>query len=423
MKNNRILINFILVYIFITFWFTWIYIEYKKQNETSTNKTNFDICEYFDNKKAAGQFCFDLCIEKIINKNTKAYLNNRYHLINYLSQSKNYVSSLICFSNDKYDEIKLTIDMAEFKIILLDKASNYLNCLPDIDNKIDYMIQLADVNKNKLIDLLEANNLLSLINNRQSFYMIILAGKNYIPRIKRYCGSCIETDEIINFVTLKEEINQENLLSYILKNDTLPKWLNRCKISLGILEFYMDIASFNPNDELGYDSLYLCSQIEISFGYTTDIESKLIDFENLISIKQLENKLENKYCKNDSDCSYNSQCITKCNLNAKKCSSKLNKLQIIDFCEFLKRYLYDVNHLKMSLEPIILRCLKLKLFDFDKKILFKKLEMPVSYKNLKLFSIQSNYWNISFEYTNVVNDLKSVLWKWTQKLNDSKIIT
>ena len=77
----------------------------------------------------------------------------------------------------------------------------------------------------------------------------------------------------------------------------------------------------------------------------------------------------------------------------------------------------------MSLEPIILRCLKLKLFDFDKKILFKKLEMPVSYKNLKLFSIQSNYWNISFEYTNVVNDLKSVLWKWTQKLNDSKIIT
>jgi len=423
MKYNRILINSILVYIFITFWFTWIYLEYTKQNETSTNKTNFDICEYFDNKKAAGQFCYDLCIEKIINKNTKAYLNNRYHLINYLSQSKNYKSSLICLSNDKYDEIKLTIEMAEFKIILLDKASNYLNYLPDIDNKIDYMIELADVNKNKLIDLLEANNLLWLINNRQSFYMIILAGKNYIPSIKRYCGSCIETDEIINFVTLREEINQENLLFYILKNDTLPKWLNRCKISLGILEFYMDIASFNPNDELGYDSLYLCSQIEISFGYTTDIEAKLIDFENLISIKQLENKLENKYCKNDSDCSYNSQCKTKCNLKTKKCSSKLNKLQLIDFCEFLKRYLYDVNHLKMSLEPIIIRCLKLKLFDFDKKILLKKLEMPVSYKNLKLFSIQSNYWNISFEYTNVVNDLKSVLWKWTQKLKDSKITT
>ena len=103
MKYNRILINSILVYIFITFWFTWIYLEYTKQNETSTNKTNFDICEYFDNKKAAGQFCFDLCIEKIINKNTKAYLNSRYHLINYLSQSKNYKSSLICLSNDKYD--------------------------------------------------------------------------------------------------------------------------------------------------------------------------------------------------------------------------------------------------------------------------------------------------------------------------------
>jgi hypothetical protein len=53
MKYNRILINSILVYIFITFWFTWIYLEYTKQNETSTNKTNFDICEYFDNKKAA----------------------------------------------------------------------------------------------------------------------------------------------------------------------------------------------------------------------------------------------------------------------------------------------------------------------------------------------------------------------------------
>ena len=421
MRNNRLLIDslYILIFptIFLAFWLTVVYIDYKKRYESIFSypiKSNFDICEYFDSKKAIGPLCIDICIEGKI-KNTKTYLNNRYSLISY----NNYVSSFVCLLNDKNDEIKLIIDLAEIKIIILDKIRNYLNYLTDIDNKIDYMVNLADVNKDNEINLLEANNLLWLINNRQSFYMLILTGKNYIPSIKRYCGSCIETDEIINFITLKEEIQQEHFLSYISNDKTLlPKWLNRCKISLGILEFYIDISSFNPNDELGYDSLYLCSQIEISFGYTFEIEAKLIDFENLISIKQLENKLENKYCKFDSDCSYNTQCSTKCDIKTKKCTSKLNKLQIIDFCEFLKRYLYDVNDLKKSLQSIIQRCLKLKLFDFNKEILFKKLEMPVSFENLQLYSIQSNYWNISIEYTNIINDLKTILWKWSRTVKD-----
>ena len=93
-------------------------------------------------------------------------------------------------------------------------------------------------------------------------------------------------------------------------------------------------------------------------------------------------------------------------------------MQIIDFCEFLKRYLYDVNDLKKSLQSIIQRCLKLKLFDFNKEILFKKLEMPVSFENLQLYSIQSNYWNISIEYTNIINDLKTILWKWSRTVKD-----
>jgi hypothetical protein len=94
------------------------------------------------------------------------------------------------------------------------------------------------------------------------------SGKTYIPRIKRFCGGCIETDEIMNKITLKPDIQAAPIFSLIFSESTMPDWPHRLVISYGILEFFVDLVSLNPNNELSEESLYLCSPIETSFGYT-----------------------------------------------------------------------------------------------------------------------------------------------------------
>jgi hypothetical protein len=110
---------------------------------------------------------------------------------------------------------------------------------------------------------------------------------------------------------------------------------------LGILEFLLDAVSFNPNDEFGRDSLYLCSPIETSFGYTEKYEAKLLNYKDLLSAHELETILYDQYCSYDSDCEYTPSCISKCDLKTHKCSFYLAEPQVVTLCRFMKTYLVD----------------------------------------------------------------------------------
>lgn len=118
-----------------------------------------------------------------------------------------------------------------------------------------------------------------------------------------------------------------------------PDWNYRCKISLGILEFFLDAVSFNPNDEFGSDSLYLCSSIETSFGVTFYNEAKITNYNQLLNGRELQQQLSDVYCYSDGDCVYTKMCQTRCNLKTNRCTSDMVKPQIVQYCMFLREYL------------------------------------------------------------------------------------
>ena len=191
---------------------------------------------------------------------------------------------------------------------------------------------------------------------------------------------------------------------------------SRCKISLGILEFFLDAVSFNTNDEFGSDSLNMCAPIEASFGYDRLNEAKLINYESIFTGKQLEAQMSNRLCYSNRDCVYSDECATKCNNQTHKCSSTLTKPQIINFCLFVKKFLSDNLNVSLMLDPLLDKCLKLKLSFEDENILFGKNEIPARFDRNSIN--RSEYWKNSHEFIEVTNEIYHILWENVRFLKD-----
>jgi hypothetical protein len=198
------------------------------------------------------------------------------------------------------------------------------------------------------------------------------------------------------------------------------EWHHKCKISYGILEFFLDIISFNPNDEFGNDSLYLCSPIETSFGFTFTNDAKLLFYDELYKASELKQLLQYRNCKTDADCNYNKQCTTKCDVSTNKCTGHLVQPQIVDFCVFIKNNLLEYQNVTPILKPIIDRCLDIKTLPISEKniFLYEKNEMPLSFAKYKAYLAQSNYWNKSIELALVSNELTKQLWDLVKYVKD-----
>jgi len=203
----------------------------------------------------------------------------------------------------------------------------------------------------------------------------------------------------------------------LTKNWPKLKWDYKCKIALGILEFFLDAISFNPNDEFGKESLYLCAPIESSFGFTFFNEAKLIEYENLFTGKELEEKLSERKCTMDADCVYTKQCSTKCNTTTQRCTYQLVQPQIIDICRFIKENLVTESN-KQSFMPLIDKCEQLKPVYLSPDIAYTKIEMPLSYEKHKIFLEQSTYWNSSREYAEVSGDLHALMFDFIRLSKD-----
>ncbi len=176
------------------------------------------------------------------------------------------------------------------------------------------------------------------------------------------------------------------------------------------MEFYLNLLTLNPNDEFGNSSLYLCSSIEKSFGYTFFYEAKVINFDDVLNVNELEQNLNNRKCESDIDCVYNEYCTATCNKHTKKCSGVLNKLQVSDYCNFLRKYLLDSKNVTDILEPILDKCEALKPFVNTNNFLYLKNDVPLNWDKQKDFLLNSEYWLKASEFTMVTNQLKSVLW-------------
>ena len=182
------------------------------------------------------------------------------------------------------------------------------------------------------------------------------------------------------------------------------------------MEYFIDAISFNSNDEFGPDSLNICAPIESSFGYNSLNEAKLINYESIFTGKQLEARMSNRLCKSDEDCAFSDECITKCNNETRKCSSRVTKPQVINFCVFVERFLNDNLNVTLLLAPYLNKCLRLKSFYENDKILFGKNEAPAPFDTNLLN--RSEYWKSSLEFTNVTNSIYHILWEKIRFLKD-----
>ena len=125
--------------------------------------------------------------------------------------------------------------------------------------------------------------------------------------------------------------------------------------------------------------------------------AKLINFEALISSRQLEEQLADRKCKNDSDCVYNEQCAATCNKDTKKCTGHLSRPQLIYYCLFLRKYLLDNKNITHLLESLLDKCESLKPIVSVNSVMFARNNMPLRYKSRVFlfqfdFSICLNYY-------------------------------
>lgn len=243
--------------------------------------------------------------------------------------------------------------------------------------------------------------------------MLLLAKKAYVPTITNFCGNIIEVEQIRNQVESDNQIGFLSLFRSRNRRIGMPPLTHefKAKISIGIMEFFLDIIAFNPNDEFGPSSLYLCSSIDSSFGYNFYNEAKLLNYDDLYSGKEIEEKLSNRYCKSDLDCVFTKECSMKCDLYTNKCTYQIVRPQIVDYCLFLRNYLNYHPNMTNLLDPLIEKCLKLNnLYLEDEKMLYDKNEMPINFNRHKSFIEASNYWKNSLEYTTVTNELSSAIW-------------
>jgi hypothetical protein len=196
---------------------------------------------------------------------------------------------------------------------------------------------------------------------------------------------------------------------------------------LGIWEFFIDSVSYNPNDEFGVNSLYLCSSIESSFGYTYTNDAKLVDFTELWHASEIESKLKHRHCKSDSDCIYNDFCTTICDVKRNVCTYKLNRPQIGNACNFLYDYLSDNTNITVLL----------KLFDDCKKLSndlslmssdfynnanslnsIPSKDIFLSFENYKHHLKTQLFNNLTMEYTRITNGIQQQLWQHIQFAKD-----
>ena len=299
---------------------------------------------------------------------------------------------------------------------------------------VDELMNFADVNRDEKLSLAEAKTLWSLLNNKNTFYMLIFtalssssysAGNNYIPKIKSFCGGLIEIEQIQNYYLFS--IEHDSIFPKIFPKSfkwSWPEWKYRCKITMGILEFFLEASSFNPNDEFGVNSLYLCSPIETSFGHTYTYEAKLLNYKHLFSAYELEALLADRKCKYDSDCEYSSTCVGKCDVKRSKCSVYLAKPQLVSLCQFIKVYLIEDfknstdNANMLALNEILDKCFSLG----------SRLTRSSSYLSIKSF-YQANYTDhqdlnlftdskYAIKYSLISHDLKSLLWSFIKFTRD-----
>lgn len=144
----------------------------------------------------------------------------------------------------------------------------------------------------------------------------------------------------------------------------------------------------------------------------------MINTDNLLTSDELEENLSYISCNNDSDCKYNDFCSTTCNKQTRKCTSQLQKPQLVDYCRFTREYLLDNKNITHILEPLLDKCELLKSIAYNKSNLYVKNDLPLSWEKHQDLISNTEYWKKSREFMILANEIKANLWDWIRHIKD-----
>lgn len=303
------------------------------------------LCTDYNEGLITGELCYSICIEESVPL-MDCYKESK-HDITY-----RYEDSLIKLQRYAPAEtLPYPISYETFQ----NKLSTYLmENLGHADAVLEKLLQFADLNYNGELDFAESNSLWQLLHVRQFFILLIFQEESTFPQINGTCGSAFAYD-YISSTPLYQKKDGNSFIQYFFPNYNhwlLPSWETRANIAVGLLELTSTLTeSFSSK-------FFMCEIKPTNFGVSFDYEAKVVEFDSLITERQLLQNSANKHCFFDSECYYGNGCSMICDVNSRTCSTIPRRPIVSVVCDILKDYiLYDSpDDFKFRFESLISQC-------------------------------------------------------------------
>ncbi|XP_041369370.1 divergent protein kinase domain 1B-like [Gigantopelta aegis] len=311
------------------------------------------LCQQYQAGEIAGRLCYTMCLEQEDlfsyclddDGNTKTFLYDQSIVrVNYTLIS--------------HGDPDLSLQEGTTVLELRERMNVYL-LQTQGHSSIDLLLRLlefSDFNHDEKISLGEAQSIWQLIHIPEFLYYFIFQKSLVFPHLNATCGSMYAfqyTPHINLFDKTKTSWFKKVFTNSYKWN--LPAWPRRAKLSVGLLEFVMDIYE-------EYDNRYLMCDIgPDQFGYTKNHDLLVADVSGIVSMKKVEWYLRNLTCGSDSQCMYSKQCFSQCDVDAGQCSGKVVRPGLWFVCDMLQDYiLFDApRYLYFDLKRLLNRCASL----------------------------------------------------------------
>ena len=162
----------------------------------------------------------------------------------------------------------------------------------------------------------------------------------------------------------------------------MPSWDSRARVIVGLFEFMQDVYQHNTAG-----TVYMCGLSEATVGYTKKYDTKITDLSNFVTKTELQAYLSDRMCQSELDCIYSTSCMATCDKSTRKCTGELMYPNLVHACKIVLEYLVPdipAEFPAQDLRNLVARCLV----------------------------IQGHMKNAEVEHSLVLNDIKSVLWKY-----------
>ena len=158
-----------------------------------------------------------------------------------------------------------------------------------------------------------------------------------------------------------------------------PPWHERAKIVLSLLEFAMD-----SYQHANFGTFYLCNISHTTIGVGDKSDIKILDLRYIKTPEQLLHELAHIPCTKDADCTYTSQCVTRCDVTERACTGEIIRPTLSHICTYILTFIMHAapKRVKGDLAHALDKCEKLSVYQSD----------------------------MNLRYSVVHNDLKSLLW-------------